>query len=489
MTDYTINERDVHALLQDLSASIHPTPLFSEELRTRLYQQLDRTLPNDQMTEQPHMGVIKGCHSREEPMQRKNSLLTTLANVVVVSLLLALIAIVLLQNHGGVQTAAQPGTDAVDASETPGDAGGIPSSTEEPQPSPTPTPIPPPTVSGPDPAEDETGLKASAIFYSLPGDVAYAYSTLTVEDGGRLITEMRFYRNEYFFIVTEQPDDSSPLPEGQPLEVGGFSGTIQDGQSGTAILTGTQLQDGVERPIRSHSLYRDGEIGADRLYPDTLDYQAGYRVTWQMSGLRYQVLSNLPLDHVEAWTHMLTQLADGTLSGAPPMLGDTFNQIRDILADEVYYGSNMLEALVDGQTVTEYRYYGNRDFFMISAGPAAVVPLLSGAPIQIAGYEARLTTLEAGTVDLLEPSLITLGGIGQVVGGGGGGGGGGLTELDEKIRPQIIVYEDAIKVQWTADGITCTILTDRDQEDARLFAEHVIVVMTGGYTPVIPTSQ
>jgi hypothetical protein len=485
MTSHTINERDVHALLQDLSTSIHPAPLFSEELRTRLYQQLDRTVPNGQMTEQPHMGVIEDNHSRKEAMQRKNLLLPTLANVAVVILLLGLLAIVLLQNRGGVKTAAQPGTDTVDASDTPGGAGSIPSLTEEPQPSPTPTLTP--VMTGPDLAEDENGLKASAIFYSLPGDVAYAYSTLTVENGGQLITEMRFYRNEYFFIVTEQPDDGSPLPEGQPLEIGAFSGTIQDGQNGTAILTGTRLQDGVERPIRSHNLYRDGEIGADRLYPDTLDYQAGYRVTWQMNGLRYQVLSNLPLDHVEAWTHMLTQLADGTLLGMLPVFDDTSSQIRDILADEVYYGSNMLEALVEGQTVTEYRYYGNRDFFMISAGPAEVVPALNGAPIQIAGYEARLTTLEAGVVDLLEPSLITLDGIGQVIGGGGGGGGGGLTELDEKIRPQIIAYESAIKVQWMVDGITCTILTNRNQEEARLFAEHVTVVMTGGYTPAIPT--
>jgi hypothetical protein len=137
---------------------------------------------------------------------------------------------------------------------------------------------------------------------SLPTDF-YGNWAVTVTEGDGLIIETRYNSNDKFVVVTTRRDDGSPLPQGSPLTIGGQNGVIQDKQKGAALLSSASesswpmtLQDGKPRLIMGMGGGSPGTKDAtatDRTYPNTIDFKDGLLLTWNLSGARITLLTNL----------------------------------------------------------------------------------------------------------------------------------------------------------------------------------------------------
>jgi hypothetical protein len=398
-------------------------------------------------------------------------------------------------NLTGLPAAAQPEM-TIDPS---------PTAVEEPveQETPAPTPTPVPTLA-PSTEFDGVGVSSEALFEALPDPYFYAYHTLIVDDGGQPHSEMRFFGNRYFLLVTKLAGGESDrvVPGSGTIQVDGLSASITPGLSGVVRLDTSTLQDGVERPVLGELSGDDGLIGGERDYPAELAYDDGLVLGFALDDVAYALLTNLAEDQAIWIVQQMRQIVSGGEAGPgevvltatptpiPPPASSPdqaaqlrFLTIQSALARETYYAYGMMTGEIEGgDNVREARFYGNHRFFVLTEWPDGDPERLEGEPIELGGYPAALLEGLSGTLNLDQPYVLQDGT--PLIAGGGGGGGYDPDGTHEWLGS--IDYENGLRLTWVADGVRYMALTNNSRDDLLAFADAVNRVVSGQVPVTVP---
>jgi hypothetical protein len=107
-------------------------------------------------------------------------------------------------------------------------------------------------------------------------------------------SELRYFSKDQFIIISESSTKKDDiLPSGKPIRVGNYAGVLQEGLSGPVMLAAPQPQ-----VWRMQSGSGGGGGGGENIEeaPLQLDYTSGIQISWFQSGLRIELLTNIPLD-------------------------------------------------------------------------------------------------------------------------------------------------------------------------------------------------
>jgi hypothetical protein len=132
-----------------------------------------------------------------------------------------------------------------------------------------------------------------------PADFYARFDLMVIDETGAQIREVRLYGNERFAILVEQmAQGEADLGAGEPVMIGEREAMLVTGLAGTAQLTRPWLQDG-RGSIGALSTAQSGQTppdGVEPLFPDTIGYEDGLRLTWVVDGIRIEMLTNLPYE-------------------------------------------------------------------------------------------------------------------------------------------------------------------------------------------------
>jgi hypothetical protein len=494
MSDHDQIDRELEALLAEMNEHIRPAAGFQGWLWERLAPRLWKMRTNGAFTSGPlvedqtalrELIAPDGARTRpkesKEPMKR-STLLLVFSGVFVWLLVLAGVWAILPTNFGELLTAAQPeeaGQPVLPAA-------------EEPVEQETPTPM---STLAPSTEFDGVGVSSEALFDVLPAYYFYAYHTLIVDDVGQPLSEMRFFGNQRFLLVTKVAGGESDrvVPGSATIQIDDLSATITRGLDGVAQINTSTLQDGVERPVLGELSGNDGLIGGERSYPAEFAYGDGLVLGFALDDVTYTLLTNLTEDQaiwVARQMHQIVSNAQlqadpgsdvGVMPATPTPLPSPvsdpeqdaqlrFLSIQSALARETYYGTLSTTGEIEGgDVVREVRFYGNNRFFVLTEWPDGDPERLEGEPVEFGSYPATLVEGLSGSVSFSQTHTLQDGT--PILAGGGGGGGYGADDTQE--WPDSIDYENGLRLSWVADGVRYMALTNNSRDDLLAFAEVV----------------
>jgi hypothetical protein len=341
------------------------------------------------------------------------------------------------------------------------------------------------------------GVSTQALFETLPREYFYAYRTLIVDDVGQPLSEMRFFGNQRFLLVTKMAGGESDrvVPGSATIQIDDLNATITRGLDGVVQIDTSMLQDGVERPVLGELSGDDGLIGGERAYPSELAYEDGLVLGFALDDVTYTLLTNLTEDQAvwvvrqmqnivsnaqlqaDAGPEVAALTATPTPILRPPSVENPeqdaqrrFLAIQSTLARETYYGTLSTTGEIEGgDVVREVRFYGNNRFFVLTEWPDGDPERLEGEPVEFGSYPATLAEGLSGSVSLSQPHTLQDGT--PILAGGGGGGGYGADDTQE--WPDSIDYENGLRLTWVADGVRYMALTNNSRDDLFAFADAV----------------
>lgn len=135
---------------------------------------------------------------------------------------------------------------------------------------------------------------------AIPKRIPCSASMEVLSDGAaapETYLELRFFNQQEFVILYENPGQANaPLPEGEALEINGLPAVLLRNESGSVALMSDQPQPG--RPPLGDSSGGGGGCTDDAVQPapEHLEYTGANRLVWNQTGLRLELLSNLPYE-------------------------------------------------------------------------------------------------------------------------------------------------------------------------------------------------
>ena len=100
-------------------------------------------------------------------------------------------------------------------------------------------------------------------------------------------TENIYQKGDQFLVFTQSDAAGTPLPDGQATGVDGVTGVLNTG------LSGQYRQD---LPDSTGAVDQNGK--AVNIQPITINYTNANRLTWIIGSIKYEMLSNLPLNEL-----------------------------------------------------------------------------------------------------------------------------------------------------------------------------------------------
>jgi len=107
--------------------------------------------------------------------------------------------------------------------------------------------------------------------------------------------ELRYYGQDAFMLIFEAPaQDADALPQGEPMQVGGYEAVLEQIPSGMVLLAAQAPQ-----PWRlpgNGGGGGGGDSDSGSTAPQQLAYTAGTKLSWVQDGIYIELLTNLPQD-------------------------------------------------------------------------------------------------------------------------------------------------------------------------------------------------
>jgi hypothetical protein len=113
-------------------------------------------------------------------------------------------------------------------------------------------------------------------------------------------SELRYFSQDKFIVISESPtQEDETLPSGKSISVGKYAAVLQEDLSGPIMLA-APLQQVWRTQVKNGTGGGGGGGGGGGASiedaPMQLDYTDGIQITWFQSGLRIDLLTNLPLE-------------------------------------------------------------------------------------------------------------------------------------------------------------------------------------------------